>query len=51
MKDEVLAKVVCYNLTVYIAEWYTLGITPVFLPDDFRTTNREPAQVIRFPRR
>ena len=51
MKNEVLAKVVCYNLTCCIAEWYTLGITPVFLPDDGCTLNSEPAQIIRFPRR
>jgi transposase len=30
MKNEVLAKVVCYNLTVCIMEWYTLGVAPVF---------------------
>ncbi|HVS38623.1 MAG TPA: transposase [Gemmataceae bacterium] len=51
MRNEVLAKVVCYNLTCCIAEWYTLGIAPVFLPEDGCTNNREPAQIIRFPRR
>jgi transposase len=33
MINEVLAKLVCYNLTCCIAEWYTLGIEPVFLAD------------------
>jgi transposase len=51
MKNEVLAKIVCYNLTCCIAEWYTLGVAPVFLPGDGCTINREPAQIIRFPKR
>lgn len=53
MKNEVLAKVICYNLTCCIAEWYTLGVEPVFLADFGAdcTNNPESAQIIRFPRR
>ncbi len=51
MKNEVLAKVVCYNLTCCIAEWYALGIEPVFRQNDSCTFNPEAAQIIRFPRR
>ena len=51
MKNEVLAKVACYNLTCCIAEWYTLGIEPLFRQNDSCTNNREAAQIIRFPRR
>ena len=51
MKNEVLAKIVCYNLTCCIAEWYTLGVSPVFCQDGSCTNNREAAQIIRFPKR
>lgn len=51
MKNEVLAKLVCYNLTVCIAEWYKLGIQPVFLAEPDCTNNPVAAQIIRFPRR
>ncbi|MFO0843922.1 MAG: hypothetical protein U0797_16250 [Gemmataceae bacterium] len=51
MRNEALAKVVCYNLTCCIAEWYTLGIEPVFLADFGCTNNPQAAQIIRLPRR
>ena len=51
MKNEVLAKIVCYNLTCCIAEWYALGIDPVFSEDPGCRPMDEPAQIIRFPRR
>jgi hypothetical protein len=43
-----LAKLVSYNLTCCIAEWYALGVQPAFAAC---TNNREAAQIIRFPRR
>jgi hypothetical protein len=30
MRNEVLCKLLTYNLTVCIAEWYQLGLEPVF---------------------
>jgi hypothetical protein len=49
MRNEVLAKLVCYNLTCCIMEWYTLGVQPMFLTEPACTKNDEPAQIIRFP--
>jgi hypothetical protein len=30
MQNEVLCKILAYNITVCIAEWYQLGLEPVF---------------------
>jgi transposase len=30
MKNEVLAKILCHNITCVIHAWYVLGIEPVF---------------------
>jgi hypothetical protein len=30
MKNEVLCKILAYNITVWIAEWYQVGLEPVF---------------------
>jgi hypothetical protein len=48
MKNEVLAKLVCYNLTVCIMEWYCLGVQPIFLGEE---EGVERPDVLRFPRR
>jgi hypothetical protein len=43
MKNEILAKVVCYNITCVIQEMYTLGIDPSFVVKPRCTTNAVPA--------
>jgi transposase len=49
-KNEVLAKVLAYNLTVLVAAFHELGIAAEFqVPTDGCTNNEEPAQIIRFP--
>ncbi len=45
-RNEVLAKFIAHNVCCLIAEWYTLGIEPVF---EGCTTNDSAAQIIRFP--
>ena len=48
-KNEVLAKVLAYNLTVLVAAFHELGIAAEFqVPTDGCTNNEEPAQIIRF---
>ena len=44
MKNEILAKVVCYNITCVIQEMYCLGISPDFIVKNRCTTNTNPAQ-------
>jgi transposase len=46
MKNELLAKVVCYNITCVIHEMYELGIDPSFVIKPRCTTNPDPAQPI-----
>ena len=46
MTNELLAKVVCYNITCVIHEMYALGIDPEFIVKPRCTTNVEPAQRI-----
>ena len=49
-KNEVLAKVLAYNLTVLVAAFHELGIAAEFqVPTDGCTNKDEPAQIIRFP--
>ena len=43
MKNELLAKVVCFNITCVIHEMYELGIDPDFILKPRCTINREPA--------
>jgi transposase len=47
MKNEVLCKILCYNITCIIHAWYELGIEPVFTAVQPQET--EPA-VLRFTR-
>lgn len=46
MKNEVLCKVLAHNICVCIAEWYTLGIEPIFSTSE---PEEEPA-VLAFVR-
>jgi transposase len=49
MVNEALAKIVGFNLTCVIQEWYKLGIDPT----DFgmpAPAEREPSSILRFPR-
>jgi transposase len=49
-RNEVLAKVLAYNLTVLVAAFYELGIAAEFAPvTDGCTITDEPAQILRFP--
>jgi Transposase DDE domain/SWIM zinc finger len=49
-RNEVLAKVLAYNLTVLVAAFYELGIAAEFTTaDDDCTKTEEPAQILRFP--
>jgi hypothetical protein len=47
-RNEVLAKVLAYNLTVLVAEFYALGIEAEFAPAGC-TLNEEPAHILPFP--
>jgi transposase len=47
-KNEVLAKVLAYNLTVLVAAYHELGIAAEFAPA-VCTLNEEPAHILRFP--
>lgn len=49
MRNEVLAKFVAHNVCCVVAEWYALGIEPVFDSGDVCSNNQEPAQIVRFP--
>jgi transposase len=49
MKNECLCKILAHNVCVCIAEWYALGIEPVFNTRPACTNNETPAQIIRFP--
>lgn len=44
MKNEILAKVVCHNLSCVVHAMYELGIDPEFVVKPRCTTNQEPAQ-------
>ena len=45
MVNEVLAKIICHNLTCLIQEQETLGIVPVFWKDETETVQVElPAE-------
>ncbi len=50
-RNEALAKVLVYNLTVLVAAFYELGIESHFATgaDDGCTKTEEPAQILRFP--
>jgi Transposase DDE domain/SWIM zinc finger len=49
-KNEVLAKVLAYNLTVLVAAFHELGIAAEFpVPTDGCTKTDEPAQILPFP--
>jgi len=49
-RNEVLAKVLAYNLTVLVAAFYELGIAAEFTTaTDDCTKTEEPAQILRFP--
>lgn len=48
MRNEILAKVVAYNITCVIQEMYTLGINPEFVVKPRCTTNGNPAQRLAF---
>lgn len=50
MKNEVLCKILCHNLTYCISAWYELGIEPLFTCNPACTKNQEPAQILRLPR-
>jgi transposase len=51
-KNEVLAKVLAYNLTVLVAAWHELGIAAEFqVPTDGCTKTEEAAQILPFPGR
>lgn len=43
MKNEVLCKILCHNLTCLIQEQETLGIVPVFWKDEAEQDRAEPA--------
>jgi transposase len=47
-RNEVLAKVLAYNLTVLVAVYHELGIAAEFAPAAC-TLNEEPAHILRFP--
>ncbi|HEY2786582.1 MAG TPA: transposase [Fimbriiglobus sp.] len=50
MKNEVLAKIVCFNITCLIHEMYELGIDPSFGADLTRCPQtQEVASILRFP--
>ena len=44
MRNEILAKVICHNITCVIQEMYNLGINPEFVVKPRCTTNENPAQ-------
>ena len=48
MKNEVLAKVVCHDITCVIRTPYEIGIAPSVLPVPY-TANDGPAHIIPFP--
>jgi transposase len=47
-RNEVLAKVLAYNLTVLVAAYHELGIAAEFVPVGC-TSSEEPAHILRFP--
>jgi transposase len=47
MKNEVLCKILGYNLTVCISAWYELDLEPLFNPGC--TNNDGPAQILTLP--
>ena len=50
MVNEVLAKIVCHNLTCLIQEWYTLGIDPTDWGMPVRKTEPvDVAPILKFP--
>src|SRR5262245_31836821 len=48
MRSEVLCKIVAHNICVCIAEWYALGIEPVFATGAGCTNNAASAHIIPF---
>jgi hypothetical protein len=42
MVNEVLCKILCHNLTCLVQEQETLGIVPVFWPDDKEEQDEAP---------
>src|SRR5689334_7411918 len=50
MVNEVLAKLVCFNLTCVIHEWYELGIDPAVWGMPKREMEADPPAVIPFMR-
>ena len=51
MKNEVLAKILCHNLTCCIGAWYELGIDPTDWGMPARKSDEptEPVSILRFP--